>query len=67
MVSFEDDVIPAETITGFVPKKGAAQDDGAIPDSITCPEKPPRLATETVAFALVPLSIVSDDVSGEIM
>lgn len=66
-MSFEIDVIPAETVTGFVPKKGTGQDDGGIADSITCPEKSLRLATETVELALVPLSIVSEDVLDEII
>ena len=53
-MSFEVDVIPAEIVTGFVPKKGVDQEDGGVADSITWPKKPLRLATEIVEFAFVP-------------
>jgi hypothetical protein len=53
-VSFEVDAIPAETVTGLVPKNGVAQDAGGVADNMTCPEKPFRLATEIVEFAFLP-------------
>jgi hypothetical protein len=53
-VSFDVEVIPAETVTGFTLKKGEGQDEGGAAERVTEPAKLLRLAIETVEFAFAP-------------
>jgi len=53
-VSFEVDVMPAETVTGFTLKNGEDQDGGGVAERVTEPAKLLRLVIETVEFAFAP-------------
>jgi hypothetical protein len=47
-VSFDVDVIPAETVTGLTLKNGAAHVEGGVAERVTEPAKLLRLVTDTV-------------------
>jgi hypothetical protein len=53
-VSFDVEVIPAETVTGLTLKKGAGQAEGGFAERVTEPAKLLRLAIETVELAFDP-------------
>jgi hypothetical protein len=53
-VSFDVDVIPAETETGLTLKFGGDQDEGGVAERVTEPAKLLRLIIETVEFAFAP-------------
>jgi hypothetical protein len=65
-VSFEVDVMPEETVTGFTPKNGEDQDGGGVAERVTEPAKLLRLVIETVEFAFAPCEIVREDGVDEI-
>ena len=60
-MSFDVEVIPAETETGLTLEIGADQDGGGVAERVTEPAKLLRLDTETVEFAFVPWAIVRED------
>lgn len=53
--------MPAETVTGLVPKNGGGHDGGGVAERVTGPAKLLRLVTETVEFAFAPCGIVRED------
>lgn len=53
-MSFDVEVIPAETGTGLTLKIGAVQDGGGVAERVTEPAKLLRLDIETVEFAFAP-------------
>ncbi len=53
-MSFDVDVIPAETATGLTLKTGGDQDGGGVAERVTEPAKLLRLVMETVEFAFAP-------------
>jgi hypothetical protein len=59
-VSFDVDVMPAETVTGLILKKGGDHEGGVVAERVTEPAKLLRLVIETVEFAFVPWRIVRE-------
>ena len=53
-MSFDVVVISDTMVTGFVPKNGGDQDEGAAAERLTWPEKPFRLVIDIVEFEFAP-------------
>ena len=60
-MSFDVDVMPAETMTGLTLKNGGDQDGGGVVERVTEPAKLLRLVIETVEFEFEPRGIVRED------